>query len=99
MLKLQRHTSKRELREVMLTDILRPTRHKIMSRRGRNFKKWVGLPKPASNAEFHPLPMVTSGIVHKYGKVAGEGLAKRYREFRISDRAAVVAYLANRKAA
>ena len=97
--KLKHQLSKRELREVMSADILRPTRHKIMSRRGRNTKKWVGLPKPASNADFHPLPLVTSGIVHKYGKIAGRGLAKKHREFRILDRAAVVAYLASRKAA
>lgn len=99
MAKLQHQLTKRELREVMTADIDRPTRAKIMSRRGRNTKKWVGLPKPSCKSDFTPLEMVTSSIVHAVGKIAGEHLVKRHREFRISDRAAVLAYMKTRNQA
>lgn len=95
-MKLRRQIPKREIRSVMQDDILRNTRTKVMRHRGRNTKKWIGLPKPRAKSDFTPLDMVTEGVVSAVGKVVGGQLRRKQREFRVKDRQAVIQYLRTR---
>lgn len=95
-MKLARTPSKRELARVQSADIHRVTRAGVMRHRGRNTRKWVGLPKPRSQEQFNPLPIVTNRILHKLGAEADPRIRKAERELRQKRRVEILEYLRTR---
>ncbi len=81
MAKLRKIPTRREIRTVlMLPDEFRETKARVMRHRGRSLKRWKGLPKPKSKVPFHPLDVVTNGIMGKLGAEVAPRVKELERE-------------------
>jgi len=100
-MRLKRTPSKREFLSAQLGEVHRVTKAKV-KRAGRcagrssAFKRWVGLPKPACESDFNPLPLVTSGILHVLGAENDAKVRRLEREQVARKRVEMIEYLRTR---
>lgn len=88
-------TPRRVIRELLMDpDIYRVTKARVMKRRGRNVKRWVGLAKPRSKPA-PALDVVTEGML--YTLAQDERVLQQEREKAKRNRAALLRWLAEGK--
>jgi len=100
-MRLKRTPGKRDLLAVQSADVHRVTKAKVhragrCAGRSSAFRRWVGLPKPACESDFNPLPIVTERILEAAGVAAAPVVQAAERERLRQRRVELLEYLRTR---